>query len=128
MTPATRFWNGRALVGGLAIALALGSTGCKDVTSVAGIISSDQTWEPSGNPYVMTGDVTVSEGVTLTLSPGVVVKADSTLRELIVLGTLVANGTAEQPIVLTSYKDDSAHGDTNADGAATMPAFGDWVG
>jgi len=126
--PATRFWNCRALVGGFVIAVAFGLAGCRDVTPVSGAIISDATWGPAGNPYVMTDDVTVSEGVTLTLLPGVVVKADSVLRELIVLGTLVANGTAEQPIVLTSYKDDTAHGDTNGDGSATTPAFGDWVG
>ncbi|MBW2691328.1 MAG: hypothetical protein JRE57_01665, partial [Deltaproteobacteria bacterium] len=87
MIPATRFWNCRALVGGFVIAVAFGLAGCRDVTPVSGAIISDATWGPAGNPYVMTDDVTVSEGVTLTLLPGVVVKADSVLRELIVLGT-----------------------------------------
>jgi hypothetical protein len=122
----------RVLVGGFTVAAALG--GCSgeeqpdEFTRVGGAITSDANWGPAGNPYVLTEDVTVSEGVTLTLSPGVVVKADSISRELIVLGTLVANGTAKQPIVLTSYKDDTAHGDTNGDGSSTEPSFGDWVG
>jgi hypothetical protein len=127
--PAIRFRNLRALVGGIAIAAVLGAaSGARALTPVAGALTSDATWGPAGNPYVLTDDVTVSEGVTLTLSPGVVVKADSTTRELIVFGTLVAKGTATQPIVLTSYKDDTAHGDTNGDGSSTEPSFGDWVG
>ena len=127
--PATGFRGLRALVGGFAIAAAL-SVACGDraPTHVGGTITSDAIWDPAGNPYLLTDDVRVSEGVTLTLSPGVVVKADSASRELIVFGTLVANGTAENPIVLTSSKDDSAHGDTNGDGSSTRPAFGDWVG
>ncbi len=116
-------------VGGFAIAAALSAaSGAGAITPVAGVITSDAIWDPAGNPYVLTDDVTVSEGVTLTLLPGVVVKADSASRELIVLGTLVANGTAKNPIVLTSYQDDSAHGDTNGDGSSTRPSFGDWVG
>ncbi|MCH8889832.1 MAG: VCBS repeat-containing protein, partial [Myxococcales bacterium] len=129
MIPATRFRGLRALVGGFAIAAAL-SAACGDraPTHVGGTITSDAIWDPAGNPYLLTDDVRVSEGVTLTLSPGVVVKADSISRELIVLGTLVAKGTAQQPIILTSYKDDTAHGDTNRDGSSTQPSFGDWVG
>jgi len=141
--PAARFRKLRALVGGFAIGVAPLGLACgqaedpaveiRAFTPVAGAITSDAVWGPAGNPYVLTDDVTVSEGtvsegVTLTLAPGVVVKADSTTRELIVLGTLVANGTAEQPVVLTSYKDDTAHGDTNGDGSSTEPSFGDWVG
>jgi hypothetical protein len=127
--PAVRFRNLRALVGGFAFAAALGAaSGARALTPVGGSITSNATWGPAGNPYVLTDDVTVSEGVTLTLSPGVVVKADSATRELIVFGTLVAKGTAKQPIVLTSYKDDTAHGDTNGDRSSTEPSFGDWVG
>ncbi|MCH8083982.1 MAG: VCBS repeat-containing protein, partial [Myxococcales bacterium] len=132
MIAAIRFRNLRALVGGFAIAAALGGCSGEErpgvFTQVGGVITSDANWGPAGNPYVLTDDVTVSEGVTLTLSPGVVVKADSISRELIVLGTLVAKGTAQQPIILTSYKDDTAHGDTNRDGSSTQPSFGDWVG
>ena len=129
MNPATRSWTLRVLVGGFAIAAALGAaSAARALTPVAGVITSDAIWHPSGNPYVLTDDVTVSAGVTLTLSPGVVVKADAISRELIVLGTLVANGTAKAPIILTSYKDDTAHGDTNGDASATKPSFGDWVG
>ncbi len=111
------------------MAIALGAASAAHArTEVSGSIESDTVWDPAGNPYVLTDDVMVSEGVALTLSPGVVVKADSTVRELIVSGTLVAAGTQEQPIVLTSYKDDTAHGDTNGDGSSTSPGFGDWVG
>jgi len=126
---ATRSRNLRLIVGGFAIAAALGAAAdARARTDVAGIVAADASWDPSGNPYVLTDDVTVAEGITLTLLPGVIVKADATTRELSVLGTLVANGSAERPIVLTSYKDDSVSGDTNGDGAATTPLFGDWVG
>ncbi len=70
---ALRFRNLRALVGGFAVAL--GAAGCdRALTQVGGAITSDAIWGPAGNPYVLIDDVTVSEGVTLTLLPGVVVK------------------------------------------------------
>ncbi len=66
--PAVRFRNLRALVGGCAIAAALGGCSGEErsdvLTQVGGAITSDANWDPAGNPYVLTDDVTVSEGVT----------------------------------------------------------------
>jgi|GEM_PF-6724672 len=91
---------------------------------VNGTIGTDTTWT-AGNVYVINNDLTVANGVTLTLEPGVVVKF-AALRALRVNGSLMAVGTAAQPIVFTSYQDDSVGGDTNGDGSASIPAPGDW--
>jgi RHS repeat-associated protein len=96
-------------------------------TNVSGAISSDTTWDITGSPFVVSA-VTVASGVTLTIAPGVVVKlmGPSNSIALRVTGTLLANGTAAQPIYFTSFLDDSVGGDTNGDGNATTPKAGDW--
>lgn len=43
-------------------------------------------------------------------------------------GTIRVNGTASQPVMLTSFKDDENGGDTNGDLTATTGAPGDWHG
>ena len=95
---------------------------------VTGTISSSMTWRPSNSSvYILDGTVTILPGVTLTLAPGTVVKVSSQAG-LQVQGSLVAAGTAASPVVLTSWRDDSAGGDTNGDGSASGPAPGDWAG
>jgi RHS repeat-associated protein len=94
----------------------------------SGTITSNSVWSAENSPYVLSGTVTVPNGVTLTITPGTVVKfAARAALEVAGGGTLQANGTAGRPIVFTSIKDDSAGGDTNRDGTSTSPAAGDWV-
>lgn len=60
-------------------------------TSVCGAIASNTTWTSAGNNYIVTCDVTVNAGVTLTIQSGVVVRFDPG-TSLQVNGTLIATG------------------------------------
>jgi len=83
-------------------------------TEVTEDISVDTTWNISGSPYIISfNSIKVSEGVTLTIDPGVVVKLDSSF--LFIYGDLIANGEIGNEIHLTSYFDDSIGGDSNGD-------------
>lgn len=85
------------------------------------------TWT-SANIYVVNNCITVVEaGSTLTIQAGTVVKFGGNTSGLKVLGTLAVAGSGPQPVIFTSYKDDSAGGDTNADGSSVGTA-GDWYG
>lgn len=77
---------------------------------VSGQITADQTWT-TGDIYVLNDRVTVVDGVTLTIEPGVVVKGQAGTGAnasalLIARGaTIKAVGTAEMPIIFTSVAD-----------------------
>jgi hypothetical protein len=95
---------------------------------VRGSVNGALSWSAGAEfPFVLTGDLTVQIGMSLGLSPGTLVKAAAE-AELINYGTLNLAGTAAQPVVFTSLKDDSRGGDTNGDGVASLPAPGDWDG
>ena len=77
--------------------------------------------------YEITGTLTVSNGATLTIQPGTIVKFDSGAGISMQPGTtLVANGTLVQPIYFTSINDNAVGGNTNGNSGATPPAPGDW--
>ncbi|MBM4122613.1 MAG: hypothetical protein FJ249_08475 [Nitrospira sp.] len=72
-------------------------------TPVSGTISLNTTWYAGAGPYVLEGDVTVAQGAKLTIEPGTVVKSKG--GGLVVRGSLMAKGTAEQMIVLTAERE-----------------------
>ncbi len=71
----------------------------------SGTITADERWCLADSPHLMSADVTVAAGVTITIEPGVTVKAGTVATHLIVRGHLEAIGTQTQPIVLTSLAD-----------------------
>jgi hypothetical protein len=59
----------------------------------------------AGTSYLLKGQVFIPTGVTLTVPAGTVIKGDKATKGTLIVspgGTLVANGTAAQPIVFTS--------------------------
>jgi hypothetical protein len=85
------------------------------------------TWEPlaasDGAPVIrlITGRVTVGEQATLNLQPGLVLKFRGGAA-LIARGALLAEGTAQQPVILTSWRDPEGGGSESG----AQP--GDWAG
>jgi len=93
--------------------------------------------------------ITVNSGITLNINPGTTIKfktTDSNDKFIVNYGTLNFNGTTENPIYLTSAKDDAVGIETHPewfssgvckphypcditnDGTATTPAKEDWFG
>jgi hypothetical protein len=80
------------------------------LTNVSGPITANTTWVPAGSPYVVTGDVTVNPGVTLTVQAGVDVRLDGPYS-LSVRGALLAEGLPGQEVRFTSNQSAPAPGD-----------------
>jgi hypothetical protein len=93
-----------------------------DPFTVSGVINKDTTW--SGTVNVL-GDVTVPEGITLTVEPGTIVRfaarwdkessGNPVLTEFVIKGALIAKGTADKMITFTSELTEN-------------PVPGDWSG
>ncbi|MCK4998696.1 MAG: hypothetical protein KAS23_04145, partial [Anaerohalosphaera sp.] len=75
-----------------------------------GPIIMDKTWNLAGSPYILNGSIVVGFDATLTIEAGVEVRIKPAIGLTIGSadfgdGTLVAQGTAENPIIFTSIKD-----------------------
>ena len=98
--------------------------------AVTGTFAGGTTWMPNLT-YIVADNLTLPNGSSLTIQPGVVVKLlptkGMTLNgQLIANGTPATEGTPQIPIVFTSLKDDLYGGDTNNDHGVFAPAPNDW--
>jgi uncharacterized repeat protein (TIGR01451 family) len=73
-------------------------------TPVSGVITQTTTWGVNGSPYIVSGDIQITPGVTLTIEPGVMVQSNAE-GNIWVQGHLSAMGTATQPVTFTSAAD-----------------------
>lgn len=86
------------------------------VISVNSNITQNTTWE-TGKVYILESRIAVVSGVTLTIEPGVIVKgqagtgANATALLIARGGKLMAEGTADSPIIFTSVADEITPGE-----------------
>lgn len=75
-----------------------------------GLLTANETWTKD-NIYVLSGKVVVNEGVTLTIEKGTIIKGaegQGSLASALIVdqgGKLMAEGTADEPIIFTSTLD-----------------------
>ncbi|MCO5189960.1 MAG: Ig-like domain-containing protein [Anaerolineae bacterium] len=70
----------------------------------SGILTVSQQWCASDSPHLISADVTVPAGITLTIEPATTIQGAG-YTELLVQGQLIALGTPMQPILFTSQTD-----------------------
>ncbi len=101
---------------------------------ISGVIDEVEIWGPMqslGIPFLLAPDLELRGGSHVSIRPGTVIKIPCRKpgeepRNLFFRGALKACGTWEEPIIFTSERDDTCGGDSNGDGLASAPDWGDW--
>ena len=94
------------------------SRAAASLITVSGNISTNTIWT-ADNSYLLSGFVYVTDGTTLTIEPGTLIKGDKVTKGSLIIqrgGILMADGTSAQPIIFTSNE------------AVGSRAPGDWGG
>ena len=89
-----------------------------------GNITEDTVWT-ADDVHLVTTNIAVAAGITLTIEAGTIVKFNPGTSISVNQGLLVAAGDVGNKIVFTSYRDDEFGGDTNGDGLSQGQP-GDW--
>jgi len=79
-----------------------GNAQTTDGTQVSGIINTDTTWTVANSPFIVTGNILVYTGATLTIEPGVEVIFNGNFS-IQVRGNLQAIGTEQERITFRHY-------------------------
>src|SRR5690606_16471948 len=90
------------------------------------VLDKTVNWHIKEVPYVVNQYYQVYNSATINIGPDVIVKFMSTSAGL--HRNSPQNINLHSTAILTSYKDDTRGGDTNADGNSTKPVKGDWTG
>lgn len=107
-----------ALAGALALVAGSCLANAAGPSAVSGSISSNTSWLAADSPYVLSGDVQITDGAILSIQPGVTVLMNSDASLTVTSGALSAQGTSDQPITITSVNDVA--------GSSTAATPGDW--
>ncbi|HSH18926.1 MAG TPA: right-handed parallel beta-helix repeat-containing protein, partial [Draconibacterium sp.] len=111
----------------LTVSFALLSAQLFSQTIIENNINANTTWSQDGNPYIVNQTITVSNNITLSIEPGVIIKLNGTGKLFIVNGSINASGTSENPIIITHITDDEYGGDSNGDGSQTAAKINSWA-
>ncbi|GAB4275783.1 MAG: hypothetical protein Kow0029_17160 [Candidatus Rifleibacteriota bacterium] len=88
-----------------------------------GRMNSNAVWTAQNSPYLLTGDLTIAPGVSLVIDKGVSIgvskgdqwdpESDTDLIDILVQGTLMIQGTGDDPVTMTSVSSSPQAGDWN---------------